>query len=174
MWVKNAVLLLVLAAAGACSKAGSSGESDSPTIPYRASARTAEGLALRAETWVVKGAPDTVRTAAIVTNTSQQPVRVEHGSCVLRVRVYATAARSGRPAWDSERRRRKTSVCEDILNIPTLAPGESFPRERFALRISERDLLGDSLRTGNYHFAVSLALIRDTFHLAAGNAYLAP
>jgi hypothetical protein len=59
-----------------------------------------------------------------------------------------------------------------ILYIPELAPGDSFPRERFMLQLPVPEFLSDSLRKGRYYFAASIRLNFDTTTLVAGDARL--
>jgi hypothetical protein len=132
-------------------------------------------LALRAETHVIDATPDTLRTTVRVTNASNRPLRVEHGACALRLRAYRTAARAGRPVWASEWHRKpgwEYFDCEMILYIPELAPGDSFPRERFMLQLPVPEFLGDSLREGRYYFTATIDLKSDTTRLVAGDARL--
>jgi hypothetical protein len=112
---------------------------------------------------------DTLAAQATVINTGRLPVHVEYGDCSLKLRVYRTPARSGAPAWSSERR---GDACIMVLFNALIAPGDSLSRPlRFWMPLPQ--VLGDSLPDGSYHFAAQLDLnFGLTPEIPAGDARL--
>lgn len=173
--IKLTIFVLLVNTGAACAGDSLPEQDATPPVPHGPWVRTADGLALRAETRVIDAAPDTLRTTVQVTNATDRPLRVKHGACALRLRAYRTPERTGRPVWASEWRRKPgwgEYDCEMILYIPELAPGDSFPRERFMLQLPVPEFLGDSLRKGRYYFAAIIRLNFDTTTLVAGDARL--
>jgi len=84
-------------------------------------------------------------------------------SCPLELRAYRTGARSGAPAWDSERLRRG--------GCPFDAPHGPQPSSlHFEIPVSR--ILGDSLPDGEYHLATALRFPGETLEFPGRSAFL--
>jgi hypothetical protein len=104
-------------------------------IEYRASSRLREG---RVE----------VRAELRNRGEEEQQVTFPDG-CVVLIRAYHAAARSGAPAWDQ----RQHAICTMALVMETLRPGES---RSFEMAVELEELLGDHLSAGEYHLTALL------------------
>ena len=74
-----------------------------------------------------------------------------------------------RPVWDS---RRVPWQCESILLMAQIGPGETRPEPQLRRQFRVRDILGDSLRSGCYRFAVLVELSDSPFAADAGTLLL--
>ena len=128
---------------------------------------TAEGVTYTAETRIAETAPVTMYTTVRVENTSsgRQEVTFPDG-CVVLLRAYRDAARTGAPAWDQQR----GVACTMQLVTMSLAPGES---REFLARATADQILGDSLPPGRYYFTALLRPAGRAVEVPAGEGELA-
>src|SRR6478672_9872514 len=100
-----------------------------PTLDYSL-------LNVSATSLVTGEAPRYLTTQVVVRNPAAVPVQVEYGACLVNVRLYRAADRSGSPVWKSELRKPPGSsfgyACILPLYISILAPGDSLA---FPLRV---------------------------------------
>src|SRR3712207_1693969 len=95
-YVRLAVLSAVAAVAAGCG----GGQRTSGAGALRAGT-AADGLVVRAEARVARGRPATVLATLSLTNPGRSPVdTTTGGDCQLMLRVYRSAVRTGRPAWN--------------------------------------------------------------------------
>jgi hypothetical protein len=159
-----AASLAVLVACGA----PGSGEENRPGADAGPPQRAAVGgVTYSAETRIAETAPVTVYATARVENTSstQQEVTFPDG-CVVLLRAYRDASRTGAPAWDQQ----QGAVCTMMLVQVSLAPGES---REFVASVRADEILGDSLPAGRYYFTAVLRPDGQRVEIAAGKAELA-
>jgi hypothetical protein len=141
---------------------------------FRAPLARAEDLQVRAE---ARTTDDSLHAWAILVNTSDQRVRVEHGHCALRLRLFRGAERTISPHWHSEYRMPWNNGaaygCSDVRLIGGIeAEGEYSPWE-FSLAVPLVEVLADSLPDGRYFVAGELELNQDTLHFPVGEVELA-
>lgn len=150
--------------------------------------RDRRALRYSVETRVEETAPRELVTRVAVTNTGPRRVEVQFGACSLNLRAYRHPARTGRPAFRSERRAPPFErgqgfgyACPLYLAGTVIAPGDTITPREFTLRIPFPEILGDSLPDGRYYFTAELewladrptaGLDHDTVRLAAGEADL--
>jgi hypothetical protein len=137
-WARLAMLLSAIA----CSP-----RTDAITSP--------NGLTLTAQSRLVaEPGGDTIRTTMRVVNTGTTPVLLNWGTCPMDAPLLLLAYRNGdaaSPVWSYDRFGRDY-VCPAVLELKQLQPGDSAA---FDLNVAARDILGDSLPSGSYRFAVS-------------------
>jgi len=159
--------VLLLAALAACGPTGSSdgGAQPNPDDGPRRQV-TVEGVTYTAEARIAETAPPTVYVTARVQNTSssRQDVTFPDG-CVVLLRAYRDAARTGAPAWDQQ----QGVMCTMQLVELSLAPGES--REFLASARADQ-ILGDSLPAGRYSFTAVLRPNGQAVEVPAGEGDL--
>lgn len=100
---------------------------------------------------VVEGSPAELEAVVTVINVGEQALRLEYGCGAVRLLVFRSADRSGRPAWDSDHRVDAFGngfACPAYLATHVLEPGESFSAPEFRYAVPVREVLGDSLPKG--------------------------
>lgn len=157
---------LWLAGIAACSGPGPVGDGGPGPGGMAQRQVTVEGVMYTAETRIAETAPPTVYATARAENTSssRQEVTFPDG-CVVLLRAYRDAARTGAPAWDQQ----QGVMCTMQLVELSLAPGES--REFLASARADQ-ILGDSLPAGRYYFTAVLRPNGRVVEVPAGEAEL--
>lgn len=127
---------------------------------------TVGGVTYSAVTRIAETAPVTVYATARAKNTSsgRQEVTFPDG-CVVLLRAYRDAARTGAPAWDQQR----GVACTMQLVTMSLAPGET---REFLARATADQILGDSLPAGRYYFTALLRPDGQAVEVPAGDGEL--
>lgn len=145
-------------AVGACFLlAGCSGRQVTTPVP---------GLSYRAGTQVSATPPASATSTVTVTNTAGEVVTFEPaGGCVLLLKVYGNANRSGTPVWDQT----AFASCTGAFQQITLGPGQS---RDFQLVVRVSDILKGALPAGRYYFSAVLRLNGQEIVLPAGDADL--
>ncbi len=87
--------------------------------------------------------------------------------CLILLRAYRDASRTGKPAWDEARSR----VCTMAIESFTLAPHDSTVIS--GRTIGAAEILGDSLPPGRYYFTALVRPGGQAVELVAGVADLA-
>lgn len=143
------------------------GPGSAPERPGPApSAVVVEGISYAAETLIMESFPVGLNTTATLTNTTGEARRVTFpDGCVVLIRAYRDAARSGEPAWDQAR----AVMCTQALVEADLAPGASV-QYRNTARANE--ILGDSLPAGTYYLTAALRPNGRVVEVPAGQAEL--
>jgi hypothetical protein len=155
-------MLMLIAAllAGGCSSAGE------PTGTDGAGGIVRDGVRYTATTTVLESYPVQLHTTVRVLNTGSTPARLEFPSgCVVLLRVYRDTA-DARPVWDQA----QIVMCTMALQLVDLAPGES---REYSTHTDAREILGDSLPDGTYHFRARVAVNGGELEIPAGSAQLA-
>jgi hypothetical protein len=141
----------------------------------RPSAAAAQGLRLQGETRVTDAMPDTLRVAILVLNDGSAAREFRYESC-SRVRAYRADEGTGRPVWDSTRRRAwphgAPIVCGGQVLHGYVEPGGSTGPDRIVRRFPVPEILGDSLPAGRYRFVVEFVLNDQPAVVPAGEANL--
>lgn len=128
---------------------------------------TTDGIRYTSEPSQVSETPLLLVDTVLVTNVSQHATSITYGGCVVSMRAYRSADRSGAPVYDQAARQ----ACLDILNRELLAPGGSTT---FVGSVSAAGLKAAGVPPGHYWFA-SVVLVNDaTTELAAGDANFSP
>jgi hypothetical protein len=128
--------------------------------------RVVDGLTYRAETHVMADRPTQLHVQATVTNTATSERRVEFpDGCVVLLRAYRNAERSGAPSWDQ----RNAVACTMAIQVARIAPGRS---ESFETTASAPEILGDSLPAGRYYFTAYFRPAGQEVEVLAGDANL--
>jgi hypothetical protein len=118
---------------------------------------------------VVDVAPAALEVRVTARNAGRRPVRLEYGDCALTVLAYRTPARTGTPAWRSDRSvlpinramnggQGVGQVCRAYLALQTLAPGDTTQPREFGGRWTMYEVLADSLPDGRYYLRATLDL----------------
>lgn len=120
-----------------------------------------------------------VSALTTIRNPSKQRVRVGWTGCDFPLEVYGSAARSGFPAWESRRWKRRdpaTFVGCLLVRDTVVAPGDTLGPPKFLVGAFEpvRRMLGDSLPPGRYYFGAVLHLNGDSLRVPAGSIVLHP
>lgn len=142
----------------------------SATAPAAAVSRNGltNGLTFEATSEVAPAAPvPAVRTTVTVRNTAAQPVTVEEGGCIVQIKLYREAGRTGAPAWNQG----VTQNCTAALRYRTFQPGEDATYRAVA-RLAELREAG--LAPGRYYVTamVDLSLRGPALVLSAGEVEL--
>src|SRR6185436_16978641 len=95
------------------------------------------GLLKMSATSLITGeAPRYLTTQVVVRNPTSTPLEVDYGACLVHVRLFSSADRSGAPVWKSELRKPPGSsfgyACILPLYYSFLSPGDSLV---FPLRV---------------------------------------
>lgn len=126
--------------------------------------RTIGDIELSAETMVMESFPVQLRTVVTARNTSPDPVRITFpDGCVVIIRAYRDAARSGQPVWE------QASACTMALVPVDFAPGET---KTFTNGTDAREILGDSLPDGRYWLSAFIRPDSERIDVPAGAADL--
>lgn len=129
-------------------------------LAFRASARV--GSAAQLSPLRLPFGSGVLRAEASVTNTTPRPIHIEYGACALRIRGYRNPERTGRPAFDSDRRAPYEETfaygCPAYGAQATIQPGQTFSPGEFRNQLPVIELLGDSLPNAQYHLAASLEI----------------
>ena len=157
---------LWLAALAACNGPGPTGDVESGPAARPQQQMTVEGVTYTAEVRIAETAPPTVYATARVENrsSSRQDITFPDG-CVVLLRAYRDAARTGAPAWDQQ----QGAICTMQLVVLDLAPGES---REFQASVRADEILGDSLPAGRYYFTALLRPNGRVVEVSAGEAEL--
>jgi hypothetical protein len=117
-------------------------------------------LQFSAASAVTGNAPRYLDTRVVVRNTASKPLEVDYGACLVNVRLFRNAGRSGTPVWKSEFRKPPGSsfgyACILPLYISIVAPGDSLV---FPLSVPMYEVIGDSLTSGHYYVSADISLI---------------
>jgi hypothetical protein len=145
-------------------------------VAGRADTYSAAGLVFRAESQLVSAPelgrhppntrmPQAVRIVLTVTNPSDERVETGIRGCTVMLRAYRAGGRASMPVWDPS----SGIGCMEGPTRLSLGPGESrtFDRNTDVWRV-----LGDSLRPGQYAFAVLFRLADQTLEIPAGEVTL--
>lgn len=125
---------------------------------------TPTDLQYSAETAIAESFPVQLYTTVRVHNPNAEARTVTSpDGCEVVLKVYATPARTGRPAWTPR------LVCAAVIESYTIAPGETLELRR---HVGAGEILGDTLPDGRYHITAHVKFEggRD---LPAGEADLA-
>ena len=161
----RSVIVGLVALAAACSKAERT--VDPENLLANPDVRVEEGIQYKAETAILESFPVQLATTVKLTNTGNSPRQVTFpDGCVVLIRAYRTAERTGEPAWDQSR----VVACTMALVEVALAPGES---REFQARTDAGLILGDSLPDGRYYFSALLRPDGRALEVPAGEADLA-
>ncbi len=150
---------LMVAGAAACG---------SPVDGLRSGPPGGEAISYSARTVLLESYPVQIRTWVDVRNDASTPQTVEFpDGCVVVIRAYRDAARTGAPAWDQFRR----VGCRMAIVPVTVQPGET--EQIGAPTVSARDVLGDSVPDGRYWLSAVIRPGGERLELPAGQADLA-
>jgi hypothetical protein len=110
--------------------------------------------------------PVTVGATAAVSNRTERRRTVTFpDGCVVLLRAYRDADRSGAPAWDQ----RRAVMCTQAIVQARLDPDDSV---EYSARATAREILGDSLPGGRYYFTAYLRPDGRVVELPAGQMEL--
>jgi hypothetical protein len=159
------VVVGLVAVAAACSKAERTVEPED--LSANPDVRVEAGIQYKAETAILESFPVQLATTVKLTNkgNSRRKVTFPDG-CVVLIRAYRNAERTGEPAWDQSR----VVACTMALVEVDLAPGES---REYQARTDAGLILGDSLPNGRYYFTALLRPDGRALEIPAGDAELA-
>ena len=111
---------------------------------------------------------DSLETVASVTNVSRRSMHLGWGACSLSPRLYRSAPRTGRPAFDWLGRPNPDPADggaawggSAYLATRVLAAGETLAPSEFGVALPASRIAGDSLSPGRYYVGAWLRL-RDT------------
>lgn len=126
--------------------------------------RTVGDIEFSAETLVMESFPVQLRTVVTARNASPNPVRITFpDGCIVILRAWRGAARSGDPAWEQQ------AVCTMALVPVDFAPGET---KTFTNETDAREILGDSLPDGRYLLSAFMRPDGERIDVPAGAADL--
>lgn len=155
--------LAVVALLAACTTGGTP-----VSVESRLEDRTVGGVAYRAETLVLESFPVQLRPQVRMRNETGDDVTVTFpDGCLVYLRAYRDASRTGKPAWDQA----AVLGCTAALAPVSLAAGDSTILRGPA--VSAAEILGDSLPAARYFFTAVLRPESQEVELAAGEAELA-
>ena len=144
----------------ACSASGDN-VTDAP-----ADSRSVDGIVYSAETAIAESFPVQLYVTVSATNSTGDAAQlVFPDGCIVMLRAYDDAERSGEPAWDQSRLVGCTAAIEERT-----IPGGSTIELRGAS--DARDVLGDSLPDGRYWLSAVLRPNGDVVEVPAGSADL--
>jgi hypothetical protein len=124
---------------------------------------TTAGVRYTSEPSVVTETPLVLVDTVVLTNVSQHSASVTYSGCVVLMRAYRSADRSGAPVYDQA----NEEACLAYVARLGLAPGASAT---FVGSLSGAGLQAAGVPPGHYWFA-SVVLVNDTkIELAAGDA----
>jgi len=125
-------------------------------------------LSFHAETEVSAPPAATAKAVVRVTNTVDEAVTLEPaGGCVLLLKAFTNADRSGTPVWDQT----NTVSCTGVFQAITLGPGQTHD---FQLAVPVSEIVNGTRPAGHYYFTAVLRLNHEAIELPAGDAELAP
>jgi hypothetical protein len=126
-----------------------------------------ELFAYTASSEVTSTNPMRFRTSITVTNPTSDDITIVGQPCnTPRVLVYATAARTGTPLWDSNSR---PSVCTLPGTSTTLAAGKSVT---YTANVTGAEVLGASGSAGTYYITDQVSLSGVVSQATAGQLNL--
>jgi hypothetical protein len=140
---------------------------EAPRRPPRQPTRDRSTLRFKSGVALAGQAPRELRAWTTVRNVGRIPVTFAHGSCMLNIRLWHDSARTGAPAWRSERRgplvrtgdRPIAYACTSELNIAMLWPRDS---QTFRLNVPVAEILADTLPNGRYWASLQLRFLNDS------------
>jgi len=169
--LKSAGALVLLLALAACQPAGEHAplppaeETGEEAIVEETGEGTTEGgIGYRASSELREGRVE-VRAELHNRGDREREVTFPDG-CVVLIRAYHDAARSGPPAWDQ----RQHAICTMALVMESLQPGES---RSFEMTVEVDELLGEQLPQGEYHLTAFLRPDGGEVEIPAGSLRLA-
>jgi hypothetical protein len=111
--------------------------------------------------------PMRFRTTVTIRNPTTDQIDFTFSSCnLLRVLVYANAARTGTPVWDSHA---QGVVCVPETTTVNLAPGASVA---YSHTVAGAEVLGASGSAGTYYVTDEITLSGVVIRVAAGQVNL--
>lgn len=87
-----------------------------------------------------------------IRNRANRDVELLSDGCGILPRAYRTADRDQRPVWDTRRDGVSQEPCRAFIAPLSIPAGKS---KRLIREYAARDVLGDSLPDGRYHFSVT-------------------
>jgi hypothetical protein len=152
--------LAISLALGAC------GPVATPGTPGVAGTQVVDGFGYRAQSVELPAQPRQVDVAVTVMNMLQRERQLEFpDGCIVLIRAYRDAARSGVPAWDQQRQ----AACTQAIQRVTFGAGEA---RFYRATVSVPDILGDTLAPGRYHFTALLRPAGRRVEVPAGDLEL--
>ena len=159
--IKRTLILAVLASA--CADPG-----DPVRPPATAPSRVQDGVTYTADVAVMESFPVQLRPSLTLENNNPAPTEIVfNNGCVVLMRAYRSAARSGRAEYDQTR----AFGCTAALVEVELSPGAR--RSFDGSTVSAADVLGDSLPEGRYYLSVVASPFGQEIEIAAGSVDLA-
>jgi hypothetical protein len=142
-----------------------------PLGPDAASVSRVDGIEYRAEVLLEREGrattgPAMIRPTVTLKNTTREPVEVRLDGCAVRLDIHRDAARTGPPAWSTER---PGAHCMQAPYTLRLGPGRS---ERIQDAFDGGLVLGSLGQPGRYHFTIRLRTLAGETVLPAGSADL--
>ena len=136
--------------------------------PATAPSRIQDGVAYTADVAVMESFPVQLRPSLTLENDNAAATEVVfNNGCIVLLRAYRSAARSGRAEYDQTR----TYGCTAALVEVELSPGAR--RSFDGSTVSAAEILGDSLPAGRYHLTVVTSPFGREIEIAAGSVDLA-
>lgn len=150
------LLSLLLPGVIACSSGGDS-VTDAPSTVH-----VVGDVEYSAETAIMESFPVQLATTVTLRNTSNADLELLFGdSCVVRLRAYGNAERSGEPAWDQSR----SMGCVAMIFEDTIPAGDTV---QYRARSDGYEILGDSLPDGRYWLSAVLDPAGERVEVPAG------
>lgn len=128
---------------------------------------TTDGLRYTSAPSLVSATPLVLLDSIVVTNVSPHTIFFSYGACVVSMRAYQSADRSGTPVYNQAAHQ----ACLDFLEGMQLAPGGSIT---FEGSLSAAGLQAAGVPPGHYWFASVLLVNGGKVELAAGDANVSP